>query len=200
MKNAQRISPHIWDGNDRELNELYTMIQSTDHSISSKIFEIRGTKIILDETLAEIYEVKTKELNQAVKRNFKKFPDEFMFELTEDEWHSLRSQFVTLKNARGSHRKYLPKVFTEYGVVMLASVLNSERAIAMNIAVIRAFISLRHLQNEQSYLHEKITELENKFDEKFNSIEQALEFILQQKQNDESKENRKMIGFKAMKK
>ena len=99
--------------------------------VEKLILVIRGQKVMLDRDLAELYGVKTKVLKQAVRRNIKRFPDDFMFELTEEENSALRSQFVTLK--RGQHSKYLPFAFTEQGVAMLSSVLNSERAIEVNI-------------------------------------------------------------------
>jgi len=99
--------------------------------IASKIYFIRNMKVMLDRDLAELYEVETKALKQAVRRNIDRFPADFMFELTKDEYQSLRSQIVTLK--RGQHSKYAPFAFTEHGVLMLSSVLNSERAIQVNI-------------------------------------------------------------------
>ena len=102
--------------------------------IASKIYYIRGEKVMIDSDLAELYGVTTKVLNQAVKRNIHKFPEDFMFELTEEEWTTLRSQIVTLKTGRGQHSKYLPFAFTEQGVAMLSSVLNNEKAIEINIA------------------------------------------------------------------
>jgi len=107
------------------------------------IHEIRGYKVMLDSDLAQLYDVPTHQLNQAVKRNPKRFPKDFMFQLTEDEWESLRSQFVISKNTRGG-RRYAPNVFTEHGVSMLSTVLNSERAIEVNISIMRTFVELRH--------------------------------------------------------
>ena len=111
--------------------------------ITSKIYLIRGMKVMLDRDLAELYGVETKVLKQAVRRNIKRFPEDFMFELTKSEEKSLRSQIVTLK--RGQHAKYLPFAFTEQGVAMLSSVLNSERAIEVNIQIMRAFTQLRQM-------------------------------------------------------
>jgi phage regulator Rha-like protein len=114
--------------------------------IESRILLIRGEKVLLDSDLAELYGVPTKVFNQAVKRNRRRFPDDFMFRLTLQEAReveSLRSQTVTLK--RGQHRKYSPFVFTEQGIAMLSSVLNSERAILVNIAIIRTFVRLRRI-------------------------------------------------------
>lgn len=100
---------------------------------------------MLDRDLAELYQVETRVLNQAVRRNIERFPEDFMFELSSQEWESLRSQFVTLKSGRGQHSKYLPFVFTEQGVAMLSSILNSETAIGVNIQIIRVFTKMREL-------------------------------------------------------
>lgn len=100
------------------------------------IFVIRGHRVVLDETLAQLYGVSTKRLNEQVGRNRERFPDDFMFQLSSHDWKSLRSQIATLKRGRGQHRKYLPYVFTEQGIAMLSSMLNSERAIQVNIAPI----------------------------------------------------------------
>jgi phage regulator Rha-like protein len=106
------------------------------------IFEIRGYQVMLDADLARIYQVETKVLNQAVKRNINRFPPEFMFQLTNDEYENLRSQIVTSKDGQGG-RRYLPFAFTEHGVIMLSSVLNSKIATQINIAVVKAFIEMR---------------------------------------------------------
>ena len=111
-------------------------------SIKSMIFKIRGYQVMLDEDLAKIYQVETKRLNEAVKRNIDRFPSEFMFQLTKDEFESLRSQFATSKDGRGG-RRYFPFVFTEHGVIMLSSVLNSNIATQVNIAIVNAFIEMR---------------------------------------------------------
>jgi phage regulator Rha-like protein len=110
--------------------------------IKAMIYELRGYQVMLDEDLAKIYQVETKVLNQAVKRNIDRFPPEFMFQLTEEEYEFLRSQFVTSKDGRGG-RRYLPFAFTEHGVVMLSSVLNSKIATQINVAVVKAFIEMR---------------------------------------------------------
>ena len=111
--------------------------------IENKIFFLRGNKVMLDKDLAALYGVETKVLNQAVKRNFERFPEDFMFQLTAEEAISLRSQIVTLK--RGQHLKYLPYVFTEHGILMLSSVLNSRRAVLVNIEIMRTFVKSREL-------------------------------------------------------
>ena len=116
-----------------------------DEMVMNKIYLIRGLKIILDKDLANLYNVETKAFNQAVKRNEERFPEDFMFRLTKKEWESLRSQIVTLEIGRGKYPKYLPYVFTEQGVAMLSSVLNSETAIRVNIQIIRVFTKMREL-------------------------------------------------------
>jgi hypothetical protein len=158
--------------------------------IEQRIFLIRGKKVMLDRDLAELYGVTTKALNQAVKRNIKRFPGDFMFQLTEQEFKiwksqivtsksapSLRSQFVTLK--RGQHAKYLPCAFTEHGILMLSSVLNSDKAIFVNIQIMRTFTKLRELIAEHKDLQQKISELEKKYDRKFNIIFEAIRKLLE---------------------
>jgi hypothetical protein len=113
--------------------------------IEKKIYLIRGHKVMLDSDLAALYEVKTRALIQAVKRNISRFPPDFMFQLTFQDVAALRSQIVTLKKGRGEQRKYAPYAFTENGVAMLSSVLNSERAVQINIAIMRVFVKLREM-------------------------------------------------------
>lgn len=131
--------------------------------IAQKIIEIRGHKVLFDFDLAELYETSTKVLKQAVRRNINRFPEDFMFELTEEEWISLRSQIVTLKVGRGQHSKYLPFVFTEQGVAVLSSVLNNEKAIEINIAIMRSFVSLRKFVLTYEELTKRVTEIEQQF-------------------------------------
>ncbi len=171
--------------------------------IVSMIFYIRGKKVMLDNDLASIYNVETKVLNQAVKRNQKRFPGDFIFQLTQEEWVSLRSQIVTLKNLpgkqkghnrRGIHRKFLPYVFTEHGALMLASVLNSEEAINASIFVVRAFIKLREFIEINRDLAKKIEELERTLGVHDENIQLIFETIRQliEKKN----EPREPVGFK----
>jgi ORF6N domain len=114
-------------------------------AVESKIRFTRGEKVMLDEDLASLYGVEVKVLNQAVRRNIDRFPEDFMFQLSAEEWDSLRSQSVTLEVGRGKFRKYTPYVFTEQGVAMLSSVLNSKQAIAVNIEIMRTFVKLRRI-------------------------------------------------------
>jgi len=124
--------------------------------IQSKIFEIRGLKVMLDFDLAEMYQVETKSLNLSVKRNMKRFPSDFMFQLTKDEWDNLRLQIETSK--RGG-RRYLPYAFTEQGVAMLSGLLNSDTAIEVNISIMRAFVAIRSFLLTQSSVSSEIKEL-----------------------------------------
>ena len=128
--------------------------------LRSRIYFIRGQRVMLDRDLAELYGVETKALNQAVKRNIENFPDDFMYQLTQDEFDSLRSQIVTLDKGRGKYPKYLPTAFTEHGVAQLSGVLKSKKAIQINIQIIREFIAMRH------YLIDR-GELENAFIAKY---------------------------------
>jgi ORF6N domain-containing protein len=145
--------------------------------IESKILRLRGKKVMLDRDLAVLYGVQTKTLNQAVKRNSKRFPNDFMFQLTEEEARELlRSQFVTLK--RGKHYKYLPYVFTENGVAMLSSVLNSERAILVNIQIMRTFTRLREILGNHEELKRKIEQMERKYDGQFHVVFEAIRQLM----------------------
>ena len=128
--------------------------------IQNLIYEIRGQKVMLDSDLATLYQVQTKVLNQAVKRNLKRFPSDFMFQLTKEEFLNLKSQFVT--SSWGGVRK-MPYVFTEQGVAMLSGLLNSDIAIAVNIKIMRAFVQIRKLSVEHKDLQEQIQELKQYF-------------------------------------
>jgi hypothetical protein len=147
--------------------------------IAQSIYLLRKQKVILDFDLALLYGVATKALNQAVKRNAARFPEDFMFQLSAEETHSLRSQFVTLK--RGEHLKYRPYAFTEQGVAMLSSVLNSQRAVQVNIAIMRAFVKLRETLETNRELARKFAELEKrvgKHDEKIGAILEAIRQLM----------------------
>ena len=127
--------------------------------IQSKIYEIRGQKVMLDRDLAELYQVTTGNLNKAVKRNLKRFPPDFMFQLTEEEWQALRFQNGIIKKGRGEHTKYLPHAFTEQGLAMLSGLLNSDIAIQVNINIMRAFVAVRQMIALPP--SDKLTELQN---------------------------------------
>ncbi len=133
---------------------------------------------MLDSELAELYQVPTKVFNQAVRRNRTRFPKDFMFQLSRDEDESLRSQIVTSKVGRGG-RRYRPYVFTEQGVAMLSSVLNSERAVQVNIAIMRAFVRLREMVGSNKELAAKLDALEKKYDGQFRVVFQAIRKLMQ---------------------
>lgn len=162
------------------MQEITTTINS---DIKSKIYTIRDKQVMLDRDLAELYGVETKRLNEAVKNNTDKFPDDFYFELTEDEENSLRSNFSTLKNStRGKHRKYPIKAFTEQGVYMLATILKSKIASQTTVSIIRTFANMRKLINSNNFYTEQLKTIEKRqlsyeirSDENFDKIFKALE-------------------------
>ena len=156
-------------------------------SITTKIYLIRNIKVMLDRDLAELYEVETRVLKQAVRRNIKRFPKDFMFELTYQELRNLRSQFVM--SSWGGVRR-APMAFTEQGVAMLSSVLKSDRAIHVNIQIMRAFTQLREMLSTHKDLQRKIEEMESKYDEQFRIVFEAIKQLI----DTESKPKRK-IGF-----
>jgi Mg-chelatase subunit ChlI len=157
--------------------------------IQQKIHEIRGQNVMLDYDLSEMYGTETKVLKQAVKRNINRVPPDFMFELTRTEFESLRSQIVT--SNRGGTR-YLPFAFTEQGVAMLSSVLNSERAIEVNIGIMRAFVAIRRYALTYTELSQRLTELEIRSED----FEKALVLLLQDRKDKKDWEKREWIGFK----
>jgi hypothetical protein len=161
----------------------------------NKIYLIRGHKVMLDRDLAELYGVETKVFNQSVKRNHKRFPSDFMFELTQQEFDSLRSQFVTSKQGRGGIR-YLPSVFTEQGVAMLASILNSEKAIAINIQIIRVFTNMRKMLVDNTELRLAIEEIRKKTDNNTKNIEVVFQYLDELIDKKENEKPRKAIGYK----
>jgi hypothetical protein len=165
----------------------------SEETIVEKIYIIRGQKVMLDRDLAEMYGVEVRVLNQAVKRNSIRFPEDFMFQLTKEEDDSLRSQFVILK--RGKHSKYFPNAFTEQGVAMLSSVLNSETAIQVNIQIIRLFTKMKQLILDNKDLWMKIEKIEQhllKNDEEIKTIFAYLKKLLIQENKP-----RNPIGFKV---
>jgi phage regulator Rha-like protein len=144
--------------------------------IERHIFLIRGQKVMLDHDLAKLYGVETKTLNQAVKRNTKRFPHDFMFQLNFQEVSGSRSQFVTLK--RGQNIKYRPYAFTEHGILMLSSVLNSERAVQVNIEIMRAFVKLREMLASHKDLASKLAEMEKRYDSQFKVVFDAIRELM----------------------
>ena len=164
--------------------------------IKNNILEIRGKKVILDMDLAKIYEVETRVLKQAVRRNKDRFPSDFMFELTELEMQNLVSQSVipTLLHFGGAK----PFAFTEQGVAMLSSVLKNKKAIQMNISIMRAFVVMRQWALNHQELTEKLTALEQQFGQKFKDIEQVLNYLIRKDQTTTQQASRKVIGFKDL--
>jgi hypothetical protein len=149
--------------------------------IERRIYLIRGQKVMLDADLAELYQVPTKSLNLAVRRNSTRFPGDFMFQLSQEEADSLRFQTETSKTGRGG-RRYLPYVFTEQGIAMLSSVLNSDRAVLVNIAIMRAFVKLREIMSTHKDLAHKIDALEGKYakhDQQIQIVFDAIKRLLQ---------------------
>jgi hypothetical protein len=147
--------------------------------IERKILMVRGQKVMLDADLAELYGVTTKALNQAVRRNLVRFPDDFMFQLSTEETEALRSQIVT-SNSRGG-RRYLPYAFTEQGVAMLSSVLRSDRAVRVNVEIMRTFVRLREMLVSHADLAAKLDALEQKYDGQFAVVFQALRGLMVEK-------------------
>lgn len=171
----------ICDHNQRQRRHVELSMTSKQlpipvERIEKAILLIRGEKVILDRTLAELYGVETKQLNRAVRRNIRRFPSDFMFELTKEEFEPLRYQFGTLK--RGEHSKYLPLAFTEQGVAMLSAVLNSNRAIEVNILIMRAFVRLRGMISSHKELLRKLEDMEKKYDEQFQVVFEAIRQLM----------------------
>jgi len=156
--------------------------------VEDRILSIRGHRVMLDADLAELYGVPTKRLNEAVRRNAARFPEDFMFQLTADEAEILRSQFAT-SNGRGG-RRYIPYAFTELGVAMLSSVLNSERAVLVNIAIMRAFVRLREMAASHKDVLLRLDEMEGKYDRQFKVVFDAIRALMEP-----PKIPRRRIGF-----
>ncbi len=167
-----------------------------DELILSKIYQVRGYKVMLDMDLAEIYGVETKQLKRAVRRNYKRFPPDFMFELSQKEFENLRSQFGT--SSWGGLR-YSPMAFTEQGIAMLSSILNSDRAIQVNIRIIRIFVKMRELLLNQKDFVKQLKEIAHKVeghDENINLIFEYLRQLEQSRQQQEEQVKRKKIGYR----
>ena len=177
-------------------NIEHSMLVNTQNQleIENMICIVRGQKVMFDSSLAELYGVQTKVLNQAVKRNTQRFPSDFMFQLTKDEFNSLRSQFVTSKRSKGG-RQFLPYVFTEFGVAMLSSVLNSEEAIQVNISIIRTFIALRKNVFSGDVLITRLNRLEVSTNQLFKLVFDRLDSVEAESKIIPTKI--KKIGFKS---
>jgi hypothetical protein len=177
-------------------------------TIQDKIYEVNGIKVMLDFDLAELYEVETRVLNQAIKRNVDSFPEDFMFRLTKEEWVYISSQFVTTSSssqivmmdviAKNRNDKYAPYAFTEQGVAMLSGILRSSVAITMNISIMRAFVDIRRIVLSQNDLKDQLDEIKGQLGEhdyQLNQIYAALENLMDEKAARRQMEERKRIGF-----
>jgi hypothetical protein len=165
-------------------------VVTTTEFIATKILFLRGEKVILDADLAQLYGVETRALKQAVRRNIERFPQDFLFKLSKEEWDSLRSQIVTFEKGRGKYSKYPPFAFSEQGVAMLSGILNSRRAIETNIAIMRTFVALRRLMQSNKELAEKIRQLERKYDQRFKMVFDTIQQLIRQEKEAQP------IGFK----
>jgi len=175
--------------------------------IQNKIYEVRGHKIMLDFDLASLYAVETRVLNQAVKRNIKRFPRDFMFQLNISEWHELvmqssvkapkkNSSQIVMSSRKHRGDVYLPYAFTEQGVAMLSAILKSKKAIDVNVAIMRAFVFLRQYALSHKDLTAKLKELENKYDQQFKDVYDAINFLLKKDHHLTQQTARKRIGYK----
>lgn len=165
-----------------------------DEVITEKIYIIRGQKVMIDRDLAKLYGIEAKRLKAAVRRNSMRFPMDFMFELTAEEFNSLRTHFASLK--RGEHMKYLPMAFTEQGVAMLSSVLNSEKAIKVNIEIIRIFSRLRKVLADNTELRLEIEQIKKKLNNHNQNIEVIFSYLDELIEKKENTKTREQIGFK----
>jgi hypothetical protein len=159
-------------------------------TIQTRIYELRGHKVMLDFDLAELYQTETKRLKEAVRRNIHRFPVDFMFELTTDEFESLRTQFAS--SNRGGNR-FRPFAFTEQGVAMLSSVLSSPQAIEVNISIMRAFVHIR----QYALTHKELTDQLRQLEGKFKDVYEAINYLLQKDNQETEQKQRKRIGFKT---
>jgi hypothetical protein len=164
--------------------------------IQQKIYEVRGQKVMLDFDLAVLYSVETKRLKEAVRRNINRFPSDFMFELTRDEYNFLRTQFASLENGKGKFSKFNPFAFTEHGVTMLSSILNSDKAIEINISIVRAFVYIRQYALSHNELTSQLRELEVKYDKQFDDVFEAINYLLKKDTLEKQTKNRTKIGYK----
>ena len=177
-----------------ETKQVVAVLASTEE-IAVFIRTIRGHQVMLDADLARLYGVPTFRFNEAVKRNAERFPADFRFQLTQEEWTALTSQFAILKQGRGQHRKYLPYAFTEHGALMAANILQSPQAVAMSIRVIRAFVQFRQLLASHVDLARKLDGLERKYDTQFKVVFDAIRQLMAP-----PRKPRREIGFHTLSK
>ena len=168
----------------------------SEEAISDKIYFIRNQKVMFDFDLASLYGIETKVLKQAIKRNISRFPEDFMFELSKIEYDSSRSQIVTLKKGRGSNLKYLPSVFTEHGVLMLSSVLNSDTAIQTNISIMRIFTKVRQMLLDTTEIRLDIAQMQKKLENHDKNIELVFSYLDELTEKEEKIKPRTKIGYK----
>ena len=187
MNNESNIAP---------VNEELNVVEYDIEDIKKRIFTIRGKQVMLDSDVAELYHCETKYINRVVKRNKARFPIEFCFQLTEEEYESLRCQFVTLKKKRrGEHRKYMPYVFTEHGITMIAGLLNSDIAVSVSIRIVNSFIEMRKFISNNQLMFEKISNIELKQLEYQKATDENFEIIFKYIE-DHKEENQKKVIFK----
>ncbi|MFO1245204.1 MAG: ORF6N domain-containing protein [Ramlibacter sp.] len=167
-----------------------TRLVPTPERLAKLVTLIRGEKVMLDADLASLYGVEARALNQAVARNRERFPEDFMFQLTEEEWAAVRSQTV-ISHGRGG-RRYAPYAFTEQGVAMLSSVLRSQRAVEVNIAIMRTFVQLRRLMDSNRDLARRIDALEARYDEQFSAVFDAIKQLVSE---DQKRKGKRPMGF-----
>lgn len=189
MKAKKSLIPVDKGTSDRITSDRVTSDRITSDRIASMIHVIRDEKVMLDSDLAELYGVSTKRMNEQVKRNSKRFPGDFMFQLTQDEIDCLRSQIATSKKRGG--RQYAPYVFTEQGVAMLSSVLSSQRAVQVNIEIMRTFVKFRRMLVSHDKLARKLDSLEQKYDAQFRVIFDAIRKLMAPTES-----TQRQIGFR----
>lgn len=165
-------------------------------NIQNKIFEIRNQKVMLDFDLATMYEIETRVLNQAVKRNIDRFPVDFMFQLTKNEFEVLMSQIVISKTETRGGTQKMPYAFTEQGVAMLSSVLKSKKAVQVNISIMRVFVAVKQMIVGNNELSKKLEELETKYNKQFSDVYEALNYLMDIKKTEEKIKKRTQIGYK----
>lgn len=171
-------------------------IQLSEELISNKIYFIRNQKVMLDKDLAILYGIETKRLKEQVKRNLSRFPEDFMFELTENEYNSLRSQIAILKKGRGQHQKHLPFAFTERGILMLSSILNSDKAIQTNIQIMRIFTKVRQMLLDTTEIKLDIAQIQKKLENQGKNIELVFSYLDELTEKKENEKPRVEIRYK----
>ncbi len=190
---SYKINYFCFERNSRHGVIIYREMQL--QVIQTKIYEVRGQKVMLDFDLAELYETETRTLKQSVKRNMNRFPTDFMFQLTKIEWQEV----ITICDNLSKSIKYspvTPYAFTEQGVAMLSGILNSDKAVDVNISIMRAFIALKQFALTNTELSNKLKELENTYNKQFKDVYEAINYLLQKDKQDIHQKERKQIGYK----